>query len=167
MSITYKKSWVLCLSGANNALARVNAALETNEPDAKVLQPLIEALWWVRAADESLSTEFKPPTRPKGQPAAVHPWDDVLRANMSCVGFLDGIRWARNRITHQICHWEMAESPFHWEDAEVLAPTCTVEKHHDYGRQQYKDFLEGKDARHALRIAIDGIKSEAMGKLPP
>jgi len=57
-STSFKKSWVLCISGATNALERVDLALDSKEADAKVIRPLIEAPWWVCAADESLMKEY-------------------------------------------------------------------------------------------------------------
>lgn len=155
MSTSYKKSWFLCLSGAHNAIARVDSALAAKETDAKVLQPLAESLWWVCAADESLKTEYK------------NQWKKHLRPILPELPLLEGLHWARNRVTHQICHWEMARPPLLWEDAEILAPSGNVQPQFDHGRAEYVSHLQGNDAREAVKLVVKGIRSLAVGSLPP
>ena len=155
MATVYKKAWVLCLSGSRNALERVDAAIVANEPDAKVIQPLIEALWWICAADETLSVEY--PSQ----------WKVHLRPKLGVLPQLKGLRWIRNRITHQISQWEIARPPFMWEDAETIAPTGTVKPAHDHGRSEYIALLQGNDARDAIRSTVKGIQRSALGGLPP
>lgn len=78
-----------------------------------------------------------------------------------------GLRWARNRMTHQVCQWEIAVPPFAWQDAESLAPIDTVERRYDRGRTQYEQHLQRKDAREALKRVLGEIKRKAVGALPP
>lgn len=155
MSTSYKKSWVLCLSGATNAIARVDTALSSNDVDAKVILPLIEALWWVCAADETLIEEYG------------SAWKDHLRAKLTVLPLILGLRWARNRATHQVCHWELARPPFHWEDAAKVSPPGTVKQQHDHGRAEYVTHLQGRDALEALRAVVKEIRNEAMRGLAP
>ena len=126
------------------------------ESDAQVLRPLIECLWWVCATDESLKEEY--PSE----------WVGNLRPKGSeLYNLLRGLRWARNRMTHQICQWELAAPPFVWQDAEILAPANNVDPRHDGGRDEYKSFLQGNDAREALNNVMGLIKNKAIGSLPP
>ena len=155
MSRTYKKSWVLCLSGANNSLRRVDDALATSRTDSLVIQPLIEAMWWVCVTDESLMAEY--PSQ----------WKENLRPGLPEMSVIRGLRWVRNRATHQITQWEIARPPFHWSDAHSIAPLGTVKSHQDHGRSEYIAELQGNDARDAIRVVIAAIKREAIGKLPP
>ena len=155
-STSYKKSWVLCWSGASLAIEWVDEAISANASDAEVLRPLIECLWWVCAMDESLSEEYpsewKVHLRPKGSEL----YDLLL-----------GLRWARNRMTHQICQWGLAVSPFVWADAEILAPAPTVKPEHDRGRTEYKAHFEGNDPRTTLKRVVDGMKQKAFSSLAP
>jgi hypothetical protein len=154
-STSFKKSWVLSISGATNALERVDLALDSKEADAKVIQPLIEALWWVCAADESLTKEY---------PAQ---WPDNLRPSLPELPVLKGLRWVRNRATHQISQWEIAKPPFQWEDASIIAPPGSVKRGRDHGRAEYTAYLQGHDARDAIKTLSEAITREAIGKLPP
>ena len=155
MSTIYKKSWLLCLSGATNAIARVDMALASKDVDAKVILPLIEALWWVCAADDTLSEEYG------------SAWERHLRAKLPELPLLLGLRWARNRATHQACHWELARPPFHWADATTVAPPGRVKPRHDKGRAEYVSHLEGRDALQALKAVVEGIKKAAIRGLAP
>jgi len=153
-STGYKKSWLLCISGAYNATKRVDLALVSKKTDAEVIQPLIEALWWVYAADESLKEEY--PSE----------WSK-LRSNLPELPLLLGLRWIRNRVTHQISQWEIAKPPFQWGDARIIAPPGSVSADRDHGRTEYISHLQGNDARDAISVVVDAIRKEATGKLPP
>lgn len=154
MATNYKKAWVLCLTGATNAAARAKQGLEDKQPDAAIIQSLVEALWWVTAGDETLGAEYG------------SEWKVQLRPNLKCFKTIVGLRWARNRITHQICHWEMAKAPFNWESANTLAPPGSVLPHHDHGRAEYQSELEGKPALDAFSAVIDEITAAASALDP-
>ena len=155
MSVGYKKSWVICLSGAHNAMRRLDDALSARKTDPEALRPLIECLWWVCAADESLMEEY--PIE----------WDDHHRPKSSeLYAEIQGLRWARNRVTHQVCHWNVAAPPFIWADAECLWPSAEIKtknmRHRDKGRNEYIARLQGNDARKALNTVIHEIRNEAL-----
>ena len=159
MSTSYKKSWLLCWTGASIAMDRVNGALEAKKSDAEILRPLIECLWWICATDESLMEEYpsewKVHLRPKGS---------------DLYNLILGLRWARNRMAHQLCQWDIATSPFVWQDAEKLLPRNSVNKPNkafDRGRNEFETLLQGTDPRDGLNRAIAEIKSKAIGSLPP
>ena len=156
MSTSYRKSWVLCLSGASKAMAKLDDALDNKSPDAEVLRPLIECLWWVCATDESLMEEYS------------NEWKEHLRPERSELSeIILGLRWARNRMTHQICQWDIARPPFVWEDAEFLYPFENADRRYDRGRDQYQLHLQGQDARAALKRVLSEIKTKAVASLSP
>ena len=140
-------------------MERVNGALQAKKSDAEVLRPLIECLWWVCVTDETLMEEY--PSE----------WKDHLRPKGSDLyDLILGLRWARNRMAHQVCQWDIAIAPFVWQDADKLSSITSVSnpnKGWDKGRKEFTLLLQGNDPRDGLKKAIAEIKGKAVGSLPP
>lgn len=155
MAESQQKAWVLCWSGACVAIERVRTMLNERKSDAKVVRTLVEALWWVTAADEALKAEYG------GR------WTDRLRAKLPELPLLEGLRWAKSRVTPQIRLWESATPPFHWAEAAALCPPESTQTDHDPGRSEYVSNLQGQPTVDTLKSAVNAIRDAALGGLPP
>ena len=77
-------------------------------------------------------------------------WDEVMW----------GLRWARNRITHQESQWKIIEPPFNWANEEKVPPPPSAE--HDRGREDYRQCLQGKPVLAQLREIVNFLQEYAM-----
>ena len=136
--------WLLSHSGAMFALDRVEAEFQSdNGSDAGALRATCEAIWWICNLDEVLNN---------GEHSSDY---SNFRERQNIESLIAGIRWARNRITHQPAHWKIAEPPFLWADAASI-PMSNNPKH-NHGVEQYKTNCEGKPVIQTLRIPLNPI----------
>jgi hypothetical protein len=150
MMMTCEKAWALCLGNARSALDSAETALIELRPDTQVLQPLIECMWWVGAADDALEEEYGTQ------------WKKVRKSQPQLKKEIAGLRWAGNRAAQQLHRWRTAKLPFRWTDAESLEPKRSSKKKQSRGRQQYEQHLQGRVAREVLERLVKTIAERAV-----
>jgi len=146
---TSKPGWLLCLSGANFAISRTQECLDRGigGNDAEALRGTCEAIWWIVAAEEMLLDAHDRMYRTARADAG---WDEVM----------SGLRWARNRITHQESQWKIIEPPFNWANEQNVPQPLIVR--HDRGRDNYRRCLQGRPVIARLREMVNFLREYAM-----
>jgi hypothetical protein len=75
--------------------------------DAAIVQALYDAIWWIRCCDELLTEAHKNTYNSEKQ-------------NNGWSGKVEGLRWVRNRITHQESQWKIIDPPHKWASSASI-----------------------------------------------
>lgn len=136
---------MLCISGAQFALQRAEADLGQGVAgnDADALRSVCEAAWWISAVDEMLRTAHN------------RMYTDA-RSTSGKSDEIKGLRWVRNRITHQDAHWTVVASPFVWANEAGIPKGIN-----DNGRAEYQIGLQGRNVIGSIREVLGWIETFA------
>lgn len=143
-----KPGWLLCVGGGSFAIRRAQKSLSSDKgTDAQALRAICEAIWWIACADEMLME------------AQGKNYRDA-RAQSGFDKRMAGLRWVRNRITHQESQWSIIQPPFLWAPSSVIPIPCNP--NHDKGRAEYIAHVEGNEAVPFLNGLLKDLKASAI-----
>lgn len=152
--MTCEAAWALCLGNARRALRSAETALIELSPDAQVLQPLIECMWWIGATDAALEEEYGAR------------WKEARKSEPELKDQIAGLRWAGSRASQLLHRWGMNKPPYRWTDADSLELKRRSTKNQTRGRQQFEHSLQGRIAREVLEHLVKAI-AERAARLSP